>query len=93
LAYNLFQQNTIYNKVNPTCFYYFNHFLLSSSPHETYILLNTAVTSLLQEGYSLHHIEFKTGLGKSTTGRIKEMDGDKENTKEGCPSKLSPSDK
>ena len=52
------------------------------------------VTSLLQEGYSCHQIQSKTGVGKSTIGRIKkEMDGDKENSKGGCPSKLSPSDK
>jgi transposase len=55
---------------------------------------HSAVTSLLQEGYSLRQIESKTGLGKSTIGRIKkEMDGDKENSKGGRPSKLSPGDK
>jgi uncharacterized protein YerC len=43
----------------------------SSTKHST-------VTSLLQEGYSLCQIEFKTGLGKFTIGRIKkEIDGDK----------------
>ena len=52
------------------------------------------VISLLQEGYSLRQIESKTGLGKSTIGRIKkEVDGDKENSKGGCPSKLSPTDR
>ena len=52
------------------------------------------VTSLLQEGYSLHQIKSKTGLGKSTIGRIKkEVDGDKENSKGGCPSKLTAGDK
>ena len=51
---------------------------------------HSSVISLLQEGYSLCQIESKTGLGKSTIGRIKkEMDEDKENTKQGCPSKLS----
>ena len=55
---------------------------------------HSAVTSLLQEGYSLHQIESKTDLGKSTIGRIKkEMDGDKENSKGGRPSKLSLDDK
>ena len=45
----------------------------------------SAVISLLQQG-SLHQIESKTGLGKSIIGRInKEMDGDKENSKGGCP--------
>ena len=52
------------------------------------------VISLLQEGYSLHQIQSKTGLEKSTVGRIKKkMDGDGENNKGGCPSKLSPADK
>src|SRR5882757_3396012 len=55
---------------------------------------HSAVTSLLQEGYYLCQIQSKTGLGKSTIGRIKkEMDGDKENSKGGCPSKLSSHDK
>jgi hypothetical protein len=37
------------------------------------------VISLLQEGYSVRQIQSKTGLGKSTVGRIKkEMDEDKE---------------
>ena len=30
----------------------------------------SAVISLLQQGYSLHQIESKTGLGKSIIGRI-----------------------
>jgi len=59
----------------------------SSTKHST-------VTSLLQEGYSLCQIQSKTGLGKTTIGRIKkEVDGDKENSKGGCPSKLSSGDK
>jgi transposase len=50
--------------------------------------------SLLQEGYSLHQVQSKTGLGKSTISRIKkEMGWDKENSKEGCSSKLSPRNK
>jgi transposase len=54
---------------------------------------STAI-SLLQEGYSLRQVQSKTGLGKSTIGRIKkEMDWDKENSKGGCPSKLSPRNK
>jgi transposase len=54
---------------------------------------STAI-SLLQEGYSLRQVQSKTGLGKSTIGRIKkEMDWDKENSKGGRPSKLSPRDK
>jgi transposase len=58
-----------------------------SSQHST-------VTSLLTEGYSVCQIQSKTGLGKSTVGRIKkEVDSDKENSKGGHPSKLSPHDK
>ena len=54
----------------------------------------STVTSLLQEGYYLHQIQSKTGLGKSTIGRIKkEVDEDKENNKGGCPPKLSSGDK
>jgi len=38
----------------------------------------------------MHQIQLKTGLGKSTIGRInKEVDLDKENNRGGCPSKLS----
>jgi len=52
------------------------------------------VTILLQEGYSLCQIQSRTGLGKSTIGRIKkEVVGNKENSKGGHPSKLSPIDK
>ena len=52
---------------------------------------HSIVVSLLQEGYSLHQIQSKTGLGKSTVGWIKkEVDGDKENNKGGCLFKLSP---
>jgi uncharacterized protein YerC len=47
------------------------------------------VISLLQEGYSVHQIESKTGLGKSTIGRIKEVDMDKESNKGSCSYKLS----
>ena len=55
---------------------------------------HSAVISPLQQGYSLRQIESKTGLGKSLIGRIsKEMDGDKENSKGGHPSKLSSGDK
>jgi len=40
------------------------------------------VISLLNDGYSLHQIEAKTCLGKSTIGRIKkEINVDKENSK------------
>ena len=50
--------------------------------------------SLLQQGYSLHQIQSKTGLGKSTIGRIrKEVDRDKENGKGGYLTKLSSDDK
>src|SRR5882724_4559305 len=52
------------------------------------------VISLLNYGYSLHHIEAKTHLGKSSIGRIKkEINVDKENSKGGHPSKLPYYDK
>ena len=42
----------------------------------------------------MHQIELKTGLGKSTIGRIKkEVEGDQETSKGGHPSKLSSCDK
>ena len=53
-----------------------------------------SVISLLDQGYSVRNIERRTGLGKSTVGRIKkEMDLDKENNVGGRPSKLSARDK
>ena len=52
------------------------------------------VISLLQEGFSLCQIQQKTGLGKSTVGRIKkQLDDNKENLRGGHPSKLSTWDK
>ena len=46
-----------------------------------------------KEEYSVHQIESKTGLGRFTVGRIeKKKDLDKENSKGGCPSKLSSCD-
>ena len=54
---------------------------------------HSMVISLLKEGYSVHQIESKTGLGRSTIGRIKKKtDLDKENNKGGRPSKLSSRD-
>ena len=54
----------------------------------------STIISLLHEHYSVHEIQLKTGIGKSTIGRIKkELDMDKENSKGGRPSKLSPQDK
>lgn len=51
------------------------------------------VYSLLEKGYSQCQIESRTGLGKSTVGRIKkEWDGKKENHKREQPSKLSTCD-
>src|SRR6267154_6641476 len=53
-----------------------------------------SVISLLEQGYSLRDIGRRTGLGKSTVGRIKKhMDTDKENNPDGRPSKLSAHDK
>ena len=55
---------------------------------------HASVLSLLEQGYSVRDIERRTGLGKSTVGRIKkEVDTDKENNLGGRPSKLSPRDK
>ena len=59
---------------------------ISSTHHSTII-------SLLQEGYSVRQIETKTGIGRSTIGRVKKgMDRDKENNKGGQPAKLSSRD-
>ena len=72
-----------------TIFSYHPHLMKPTSPTKC-----STVTSLLQEGYSLHQIQSKTGLGKFIIGRIKkEMGGDKENSKGGRPSKLSSGDK
>ena len=61
--------------------------LISSAQRSTII-------SLLHEHYSIHEIQSRTGIGRSTIGRIKkEVDTNKENNKGGCPSKLSPHDK
>ena len=51
---------------------------------------HSTVISLLKGEYSVCQIVSKTGLGRSTVGRIeKKTDLDKENSKGGCPSKLS----
>ena len=56
----------------------------------TSAIQHSTVISLLKEEYSVCQIESKTGLGRSTVGRVKkETDLDKENSKGGCPSKLS----
>ena len=55
---------------------------------------HASVLSLLEQGYSVRDIERRTGLGKSTVGRIKKgVDADKENNHGGHPSKLSACDK
>src|SRR3979490_2858716 len=55
---------------------------------------HSSVVSLLNEGYSYHQIQARTGLEKGTIGRIsREVEGDKENHPGGRPSKLSPYDK
>ena len=59
----------------------------------TSAIQHSTVISLLKEEYSVCQIESKTGLGRSTIGRIKKTaDLDKENSKGGCPSKLSSHD-
>ena len=51
---------------------------------------NFIIISLLKEGYSLHQIQSKTGLWKSTIGVIdKETNGDKGKSKKKSISKLS----
>ena len=51
---------------------------------------HASVLSLLEQGYSVRDIERRTGLGRSTVGRIKKkVDTDKENNLGGHPSKLS----
>ena len=53
-----------------------------------------SVVSLLNEGYSHHQIQARTGLEKGTVGRIsKEVEENKENHPGGRPSKLSTHDK
>lgn len=54
----------------------------------------STIISLLYEHYSVHEIQSRTGIGKSTIGRIKKgVDIDQENNKGGHPPKLSPCDK
>ena len=61
---------------------FYHHMQPISSSHRSTII------SLLAEGYSVRQIQSRTGLGKSTIGRIsKEVD--LENNKGGHPSKLS----
>ena len=53
-----------------------------------------SVVSLLNDGYSHCQIQNRTGLGKSTIGRIsKEVERSKENHPGGCPAKLTTCDK
>ena len=55
---------------------------------------HASVLSLLEQGHSVRNIERRTGLGKSTVGRIKKgVDTGKENNHGGRPSKLSARDK
>ena len=76
-------------KSTSTIFLSLYHHMKPTSPAQC-----STVIALLKEGYSLCQIQSKTGLGKSTISRInKEADLDKENSKGGCPSKLSSHDK
>ena len=60
---------------------------IHSDKHQTII-------SLLQSGHSCRQIARKTGISKSTIGRIaKKVETIKENITTGCPFKLSPLDK
>ena len=60
-----------------------------------FLLLNALLLFFyLNEGYSHHQIQPKTGVGKGTVGRIfKEVENDKKNNHAGHPSKLSTHDK
>ena len=69
-------------------------FLLTTTMHPISSAQHSTIISLLHEHYSVHEIQSKTGIGKSTIGRIKkQVDTNKENNKGGWPSKLSPYDK
>jgi transposase len=72
-----------------------NHLLrLTTIMKATSSAQRATVASLLKEGYSLRQIQAKTGLGKSTVGRIgKELELDKENHPGGRPTKLTPRNK
>jgi DNA invertase Pin-like site-specific DNA recombinase len=67
----------------------FHHHMKSTSSSQ-----HAIVVSLLSEGYYVCQIQSKSGIGKSTVGRIKkEVNSVKENRKDGCSSKLSHHDK
>ena len=69
-------------------------FLLTTTMHLIPSAQHSTIISLLHEHYSVCEIQSKTGIGKSTIGRIKkQVDTNKENNKGGWPSKLSPYDK
>ena len=75
-------------KLTSIIFPSYYHFMKPTSA-----IQHSTVISLRKEGYSVCQIESKTGLGRSTTGRIKKKtDLDKENSKGGCLSKLSSDD-
>ena len=64
-------------------------FLLTITMHPIPFTQCFAIISLLHKYYSVHEIQSKTGIGKSTIGRIKkQVDINKENNKGGQPSKL-----
>ena len=78
---NLFQQDTFCNKPNHPHIHCENN----KQGH---------VTLLISVQHVFIKIESKTGLEKSTIRRInEEVDGGKENSKRGCPSKLCSGDK
>ena len=69
-------------------------FLLTTTMRPTPSAQRSTIISLFLEGQSLHQIQSKTDLGKSTVARIKkEVDQNKENSKGGRPSKLTSRDK
>jgi len=72
-----------------------NHSLsLTTTMKSTSAAQCASVASLLKDGYFLCQIQAKTGLGKSTVGKIgKELELDKENHSGGRPAKLTPCNK
>ena len=63
---------------------------LTTTIKATSVVNCTSVITLLEQGYSVRDIEKRTGLGKSTLGRIKKgMHTDRENNHGGYSSKLS----
>jgi hypothetical protein len=69
-------------------------FLLAATIYPISSAQYSTIISLLYKHYSVYGIQSRTGIGKSTIGRIKkEVDTDKKNNKGSYPSKLLPYNK